>query len=259
MDERDIWLEKLDNALTIFSEMELAERCINDSADDLIFARKMANEKHHFRFPGRLLVSTIVTGIICFVVGFIVVYCSLIPVYGIEPQYSERIMTGCTFIIVATLAVPIGRLLLLLPKAYVASKIEHEKFIKVRQEELVKLQNKYDIEFDKYKTFMESGRVKSLRVLLPSDYCYPQAVQQLRYYFKNGHADTIKEALQLYDNYLHRQRLEDAANRRAEAAEAAAHYAAETAESSRITAAKANETAFWSLYNAYLTEKISRR
>lgn len=255
MNERDLWINRLEDCLAIFADMELAEKRIKESAEDVTFARKMVDAKHHFEFPAKLIVSTIVTGVICFAVGFMFTYLSLIPVYGMEPLYSQRIKLGCTLMIVFSVFVPIIRLLILTPKAVISSKKQYEESKKSWQDSLADCQCAYDAEFNKYKAFMESRRVQSLRALLPPDYCYPQAAQQLHYYFKNGHADTLKEALRLYDSYLHRLRLENAANRRAEAAETTAGLAAEAAENSRIAANKANEAAFWNNYTAYIVSK----
>lgn len=68
--------------------------------------------------------------------------------------------------------------------------------------------------------------------LIPQDYFYPQAYERILFYLNNGHADTMKEALREYDQYLHRCKLEYEATRAANASERSAHAAEKTAAAS---------------------------
>ena len=62
----------------------------------------------------------------------------------------------------------------------------------------------------------------------------------------------MKEALKLYDEFVHRKKLEKEARR-------AADNSAEAAEYAKITSEKAANAEFWSLVNAYTTEEIYRK
>lgn len=46
---------------------------------------------------------------------------------------------------------------------------------------------------------------------VPEDYWYSNAVQYICYYFRNRRADSMKEAINLYEEEMHRLRLESAA------------------------------------------------
>ncbi len=87
---------------------------------------------------------------------------------------------------------------------------------------------------------------------VPKDYFYMSALEKFKYYLENGHADNMKEALKLYDEFVHRKKLEKEARR-------AADNSAEAAEYAKITSEKAANAEFWSLVNAYTTEEIYRK
>lgn len=87
---------------------------------------------------------------------------------------------------------------------------------------------------------------------VPKDYFYMSALEKFKYYLENGHADNMKEALKLYDEFVHRKKLEKEARR-------AADNSAEAAEYAKITSEKAASAEFWSLVNAYTTEEIYRK
>lgn len=78
---------------------------------------------------------------------------------------------------------------------------------------------------------------------VPKDYFYMSALEKFKYYLENGHADNMKEALKLYDEFVHRKKLEKEARR-------AADNSAEAAEYAKITSEKAASAEFWSLVNA---------
>ena len=54
-----------------------------------------------------------------------------------------------------------------------------------------------------------------------ADYFYIAAMEKFKYFLVNGHADTMKEAVKLYDEYLHREKLEFEATRTADEAKRA--------------------------------------
>ena len=64
-----------------------------------------------------------------------------------------------------------------------------------------------------------------------------------QYYIRNGQADSMKEALREYDQYLHRCRLEYQATRAASATERSASASERSASAAERTAAAAERSA----------------
>lgn len=94
-----------------------------------------------------------------------------------------------------------------------------------------------------------------VKEIIPPDYRKAKIIEKLIFFIKNGHADTIKEAVREYDNYIHNLKLEQSAKRQAEAAEASLAVGQQAAEAAERAAKAAQGAEFWSLYNAYLNEK----
>ena len=72
------------------------------------------------------------------------------------------------------------------------------------------LAHKQDIFREKYASIYEMI-APVLERYVPVDYRYSTAVQSICFYFRNMRADTIKEAINLYEEELHRLRLENTA------------------------------------------------
>ncbi len=87
--------------------------------------------------------------------------------------------------------------------------------------------------------------------IIPKDYFYVQAVEKFIFFISNGHADSMKEALKEFDNYIHNAKMEEFAEQQYVLAE-------KTAKASAEAARAAKNAEFWSLYNAYLSEKRYR-
>lgn len=94
-----------------------------------------------------------------------------------------------------------------------------------------------------------------VKEIIPPDYRKAKIIEKFIFFIKNGHADTIKEAVREYDNYIHNLKLEQSAKRQAEAAEASLAVGQQAAEAAERAAKAAQGAEFWSLYNAYLNEK----
>lgn len=91
---------------------------------------------------------------------------------------------------------------------------------------------------------------------IPKDYFYLSAITKMKSFAANGRADTMKEALTLYEEFLHREKMEYEAKRAADNAEMTAVAAAEASEYARITAEKAESIEFLTSINAYRTTTI---
>jgi len=136
----------------------------------------------------------------------------------------------------------------------------------------LQLQFKYEIyELEKQKTeiykkidrILDSPDGQFAKSIIPQDYFYPDAVSMFIFYIRNGQADTMKEALKEYDQYIHRCKLEYETNRMANAAEQTARASERTAAAAERSAI-ANESAansaraveqysastnFWTIYS----------
>ncbi len=109
------------------------------------------------------------------------------------------------------------------------------------------------------KLHMESDEAKLTRALVPPDYYYPAAVDKFIYYLRNGHADNMKEAVRMYDEFLHRQVMEEEARKVTANTEAAAEAATISAQKSIELVQKQESVEFWTLYNACQLENINNK
>lgn len=67
---------------------------------------------------------------------------------------------------------------------------------------------------------------------IPKDYFYPAAIERFLFYIRNGHANSMKEAVKEYDQYIHRCKMEYEATRTATATEQTRNAAERTAAAS---------------------------
>lgn len=105
--------------------------------------------------------------------------------------------------------------------------------------------------------------------LIPPDYFFPAAIEKFIFFLRNGHADNMKEAVKLYDEYIHRENMEIEARKTRQSAEEAAYAEQQSAQQSMAAnsmmkenqnilkeiAQKEESIAFWTMYNAYLNEE----
>lgn len=84
--------------------------------------------------------------------------------------------------------------------------------------------------------------------------CYdPRNLRKYISFFEDGRADTIKEARNLFDEYMHRERMEQKADAQYAATQeaiAAAYAARVAADSAATTASQAKASADWAAYNS---------
>lgn len=131
------------------------------------------------------------------------------------------------------------------------------------EEELAEKKQKLDSvkkELVEYRGSVEWSKAVSY---IPKDYFYLSAIEKIRSFVKNGRADTMKEALDLYEEYLHREKMEyeakraaDEAQRAADNAEMTAIAAQEATEYAKITAEKAQSMEYLAQMNAYRTTTV---
>lgn len=110
---------------------------------------------------------------------------------------------------------------------------------------------------------MNSEDGRTARRIVPKDYFYPEAVKKLLSYLRNGHADSMKDALREYDQYRYRCRLEyetkrtaDASGRSARASRRAARASEQNAEYARVIEQWKACTNFWRTMNHLNLKKI---
>ncbi len=179
---------------------------------------------------------------------------------------NNHIFDGSTIVCSFVLFPLIGIFFYFYASSY--KRIGYSKEYRACQEYVAKMQEKVDDEnsdiFDTIQILMESERGKKALSIIPQDYFYPKAVEMILFYLQNGQADSIKEALKEYDQYLHRCKLEYEAERTANAAERTAKSAERTADAAMATARNTASmrdsmytikqyeasTNFWTIYNA---------
>lgn len=131
------------------------------------------------------------------------------------------------------------------------------------EEELVEKKQKLDSVKKELAEYRASEEWSNAVSYIPKDYFYLSAIEKLRSFVKNGRADTMKEALDLYEEFLHREKMEyeakraaDEAERAADNAEVTAAAALEATEYAKITAEKAESIEYLTQMNAYRTTTI---
>lgn len=129
-----------------------------------------------------------------------------------------------TFILVPT--VPFVSILLIRSRVVKEARAQEQADF-MRDADL--LDSRIQADFRQITAVLESDRGIYAKNHIPEDYFYPEAVAMFQYYIRNGQADSMKEALREYDQYLHRCRLEYQATRAASASERSASAAERTA------------------------------
>ena len=88
--------------------------------------------------------------------------------------------------------------------------------------------------------------------LFPKQCLYPRYTRIFVSYFEDGRADSLKEAYALFDEMLHREKMEGMAQeqvRHAQAAESAAYAAMNAANQAAADASRAKNSADWAAFN----------
>lgn len=88
--------------------------------------------------------------------------------------------------------------------------------------------------------------------LFPKQCLYPRYTRIFISYFEDGRADSLKEAYALFDEMLHREKMEGLAQeqvRHAQAAESAAYAALNAANQAAADASRAKNSADWAAFN----------
>ena len=137
-------------------------------------------------------------------------------------------------------------------KRIIYETVKKPQLLKEADEDIEKAQDRCKEVEKMIADYAATDEWKTALSYVPKDYFYMSALEKFKYYLENGHADNMKEALKLYDEFVHRKKLEKEARR-------AADNSAEAAEYAKITSEKAANAEFWSLVNAYTTEEIYRK
>ncbi|MBO5258439.1 MAG: hypothetical protein J6C42_13140 [Clostridia bacterium] len=106
-------------------------------------------------------------------------------------------------------------------------------------------QERIQTEISEIKDFLNTPEGLLVQSLIPPDYRKADIVEKFIYFFRNGHVDTMKEAVHEYDNYRHTTAMEVAAEQSAIAAARTALQAAQTAKN-------AEEIKLWTMLNTYI-------
>lgn len=99
--------------------------------------------------------------------------------------------------------------------------------------------NKLKVQIDEnQKAYYDLSQIiyPTLKRYLPEDYWYSQAVSSIAGYFRTGRASTIKEALNLYEEEMHRLRMENMQEQTLRQSQKQTAYAAITAWNTSLTA-----------------------
>lgn len=76
--------------------------------------------------------------------------------------------------------------------------ISHQNYIGNIQQQLPQIESQIAAEYDKIKPLVEA---------FPPAYCYPYAVQRCAFFIENLRADTLKEALNLYEDEVYKDKM----------------------------------------------------
>jgi len=131
-----------------------------------------------------------------------------------------------------------------------SSKNSQERVNKITFLEKVILANQQEQKIldQELKILLTSPNALLVKELIPPDYRKSYIVEKFIYFFRNGHVDTMKEAVHEYDNYRHNKKMQDAV-------EQSASSAAETARNAAKIAKTAEEIQFWTMINTYMNSK----
>ncbi len=189
---------------------------------------------------GIFIVSVIAIGIIEIILE---VVCKIMPFYAMLRSKIFYVIYGIISVIIS---------FIYNKKSTESTKSSEETFKSMYESGITK-HNKLLVELNE---MMCSPAGELAKSLIPPDYFYPTAIDKFIYFIKNGHADNMKEAIKEYDEHLHRQVLEEEARKATANSEVAAAAAVTSAQKSKEIAEKQETIEFWTMYNAYLTEKI---
>lgn len=128
-------------------------------------------------------------------------------------------------------------------------KIEKPKLIEEYKEKIDEIEEQALKVENEIKQYAMTEEWRTAVSYIPKDYFYMSALEKMKFYLENGHADTMKEALRLYDEYVHRQKMEYEAKR-------AADNAAEASEYAKINAEQTESLKFWTEMNTFTNMAI---
>lgn len=94
--------------------------------------------------------------------------------------------------------------------SYLMDDTEYRMKRSQKEEELKKAE-------DDLQEYCKKSSVSSLLEIVPKEYCSKDAIEFLLRMFRNGRADTMKEAINLYEEYLYREDMKNAHNQHSEA------------------------------------------
>lgn len=130
-----------------------------------------------------------------------------------------------------------------------SSKTQKDLADEYRMQNLPPLEEQLKVLKDRRDKYYHSGEVQWMEQSLNAKYVKPDVIKMLAEYVDSGRADNLKEALNLYEEVAHRERMETMQSSILDAAQASAENSAVTAQASAVTAysavrsAKANEQA----------------
>lgn len=255
-------------SISLTEELKKQKKKIQSAEKDVnrYSSEKASSESAEFSLIVPLaltLLLTLISPIILFIAELVI---EIVSGYRFMPL-DGKLLDIKTYLIVAAIA-------------FVISLILHVITVKKLRDDLPLYTNLLDNavsshteEIQKYNSMLEKMGALStspanqlIKDLIPQDYLSIDAIDKFLFFLKNGHADTLKEALKLYDEYQHRQKLEMEAMKASasaqDAAMAAAITAAKTAEISQKTkeiAKNSENTEFWAIYNAAVSEEINNK
>lgn len=123
---------------------------------------------------------------------------------------------------------------------------------KYYQEKAIPAQQRMQEAEEQTRQVIKSEEYENARFLVPEEYFDTESIAAMVRLLSNRRAKTLADAMNLYETQLHEQRMEQAANRTAEAQESAAEAAWDTAKSARKTAKNTKSTARAAKVNAFI-------
>lgn len=155
---------------------------------------------------------------------------------GFNPNIFVGVVTGIALVIAIIFIVSTVRYSIE-DKQTLPERIERKK------EELIEAKRKLVAINSELMTLKKSEDWSKAVSYIPKDYFNFTAIAKMKSFAANGRAETMKEAISLYEEFLHREKLEHEAERMANEAQRAADEARRAADNSEITASSATQAA----------------
>ncbi|MBE6626790.1 MAG: hypothetical protein E7628_06390 [Ruminococcaceae bacterium] len=255
MEARDELIEKLEMAKVTINEAASLRRKVKEQKESIKYTESIINmyKGDSFYVLGAILKA--VKYVLMVIVGMFLLRLLLvfIPFIG-QWDLLEKLWYSPIFYIGLVIVATILSLIICIVKDRQA-KTNLPKWIEIHESETKELKELNC----KLEALAVSENAQMARSIVPPDYFYIEAIDKFIYFLRNGHAVDLREAVRLYDEYVHRNNMEKEAYKAAESAKQAAAAANDIAKNTKDIADRQEHIEFWTIYNASLSEDIKNK